>query len=440
MIGAGLAGCEAAWQIARIGVPVYLHEMKPDKKTPAHTSGNFAELVCSNSLRSDRISNAAGLLKEEMRRLDSLILRAADAAPVPAGGALAVDRGAFSKFITEAIQNDPFITVEHGEVKDLSGFGDDIVIVATGPLTSKALLDSLSGLLGKKTLHFFDAAAPIIAAESIDMAKAFFASRYERGSDYLNCPMTKEEYDAFYAALTGAECAKIRDFEINVFEGCMPVETMAGRGYETMRFGPLKPKGIKDPKTGKEPFAVVQLRREDDSGSMYNMVGFQTHLKWGEQRRVFSMIPGLEKAEFLRYGVMHKNAFIDSPRLLDNAFRLKRENRIFFAGQITGVEGYTESAASGLLAGITAACDALCAEAPVFSNVTAVGALAAYVSNESIVNFQPMNITYGIMEACDQKIKNKEKRNLYISERSLEEIECLKEQQLLPLRKTASVQ
>ena len=440
VIGAGLAGCEAAWQIARMGVHTALHEMKPDKKTPAHTSCGFAELVCSNSLRSDRLSNAPGLLKEEMRRLGSLILRAADAVSIPAGGALAVNRDAFSKFITEAIQNDPLITVEHGEVEDISGFGDDIVIVATGPLTSKALLASLSKWIGEKTLHFFDAAAPIIAAESIDMSKAFFASRYGRGNDYLNCPMTKDEYDAFYDALIHAECVAIRDFEANVFEGCMPIETMAGRGYQTMLFGPLKPKGVLDPKTGREPFAVVQLRREDDSGSMYNMVGFQTHLKWGEQRRVFSMIPGLERAEFLRYGVMHKNAFIDSPRLLDGAYRLKNERRIFFAGQITGVEGYTESAASGLLAGIAAACDALCADPPVFSNATAIGALAAYVSNESIVNFQPMNINYGIMRACDQKIKNKEKKNLYISERSLEEIECLKEQQLLPLRKTASAQ
>lgn len=440
MIGAGLAGCEAAWQISRLGVDVRLHEMKPGKKSPAHTGDGFAELVCSNSLRSDRLSNAAGLLKEEMRRLDSLILRAADASSVPAGGALAVDRNAFSSFITDTVRSDPRVTVEYHEVADFSGFGQDIVIVATGPLTSENLLASISELIGDMTLHFFDAAAPIIAADSIDMTKAFFASRYERGSDYLNCPMTKEEYDVFYDALIHAECAEIHDFENNVFEGCMPVETMAERGFQTLLFGPLKPKGIAEPNTGREPFAVVQLRREDDLGSLYNMVGFQTHLKWAEQRRVFSLIPGLANAEFLRYGVMHKNAFIDSPRLLDGAYRLQRDPRIFFAGQITGVEGYTESAASGLLAGITAACDALGVDAPVFSKATAIGALAAYVSNKSVVNFQPMNINYGIMEPCGQKIKSKEKKNLCISERALEEIECLREQRLLPLRRTANVQ
>jgi len=440
VIGAGLAGCEAARQSSALGVDVILHEMKPDKKTPAHTGGGFAELVCSNSLRSDRLSNAAGLLKEEMRRLDSLILRAADAFPVPAGGALAVDRNAFSAFITKEIKNDPRITVRHQEIKDISGFGEDIVIIATGPLTTGDLISSITALIGEKTLHFFDAAAPIVAAGSIDMKRAFFASRYEQGNDYLNCPMTKEEYEAFYDALVNAECAKIHDFENNVFEGCMPVETMAGRGFQTLLFGPLKPKGIIDPRTGREPFAVVQLRKENDSGSMYNMVGFQTHLKWGEQKKVFSMIPGLERAEFLRYGVMHKNTFIDSPRLLDGAYRLKKDSRIFFAGQITGVEGYTESAASGLLAGITAACDARGLAAPVFSDGTAIGALAAYVANNSVVNFQPMNINYGIMKPCGQKIKNKEKRNLTISHNSLEEIECLREQQLLPLRKTANVQ
>ncbi len=439
MIGAGLAGCEAAWQISVLGTHVILHEMKPDKKTPAHMSGGFAELVCSNSLRSDRLANAAGLLKEEMRKLDSLVLRAADATSVPAGGALAVDRNAFSAFITQEIENDPRITVLHHEIKDVCGLGDDIVIIATGPLTSGDFISSITALIGAETLHFFDAAAPIVAADSIDMDKAFFASRYERGSDYLNCPMTAEEYEEFYSALINAECAEIRDFENNVFEGCMPVETMAGRGFKTLLFGPLKPKGITDPRTGREPFAVVQLRREDASGTMYNMVGFQTHLKWGEQKRVFSMIPGLKRAEFLRYGVMHANTFIDSPKLLDGSYRLNRNKNIFFAGQITGVEGYTESAASGLLAGIAAACDARGIAAPVFSNRTAIGALAAYVSNKSVINFQPMNINYGIMEPCELKIKNKEKKNLYISERSLEEIECLREQQLLPLKKTANV-
>jgi len=440
IIGAGLAGCEAAWQIARLGVGVRLYEMKPKKKTPAHSDNGFAELVCSNSLRSDRLSNAAGLLKEEMRRLDSLVLRSADAASVPAGGALAVDRKEFSRLITEAIEKEPNIAVTCEEIKNFSRFQDEIVIIATGPLTTSGLLYSISEMVGEDTLHFFDAAAPIVSAESINMSKAFFASRYERGSDYLNCPMTKEEYEKFYDALIHAECAEIHDFENNVFEGCIPVETMAQRGYQTLLFGPLKSKGIKDPATGREPYAVVQLRREDDTGTMYNIVGFQTHLKWGEQKRVFQMIPGLEKAEFLRFGIMHKNAFIDSPRLLDNVYRFKKNNKFFFAGQITGVEGYTESAASGLLAGITAACDAWGMEAPAFSRATAIGALAAYISNQSVLNFQPMNITYGIIEPCSQRINNKEKKNLAISQRALEEIECLKEQRLLPLKKTANVQ
>ncbi len=440
VIGAGLAGCEAAWQIAALGVDVYIHEMKPDKKTPAHVTDQFAELVCSNSLRSDRLSNAAGLLKEEMRRLDSLILHAAAMSSVPAGGALAVDRIAFSEIITQKIQNHPRIKICHHEISDFDNFGEDIVIVATGPLTSDKLMPVISDLAKDSTLHFFDAAAPIIAADSIDMSRAFFASRYERGSDYLNCPMTQQQYHAFYEALVHAECVPVRDFENNVFEGCMPVETMAGRGYQTLLFGPMKPRGITDPKTGKEPFAVLQLRREDDSGSMYNMVGFQTHLKWGEQTKVFRMIPGLEKAEFLRYGVMHRNIFIDSPHLLDRFYRLKKDRRIFFAGQITGVEGYTESAASGLLAGIAAACDVLGVKAPLFSDATAIGALGAYVSNQAVTNFQPMNVTYGIIKPCDKKIRNKEQKNLYISERALEEIECLKEQQLLPLRKMAKVQ
>ena len=439
IIGAGLAGCEAAWQISRFGIGVHLYEMKPDKKSPAHTNAGFAELVCSNSLRSDRLSNAAGLLKEEMRLLDSLIMRAADATSVPAGGALAVNRSDFSDFITNEIKQNPHINVLSGEVTDLSVFEGETVIIATGPLTSDALLSSLAGITGDRYLNFFDAAAPIVAADSIDYAKAFCASRYDRGSDYLNCPMTEEEYRVFYSELTAAECAPVKDFENNVFEGCMPIEVMAGRGYETMRFGPLKPKGVIHPDTGREPYAVVQLRREDAGGTMYNLVGFQTHLKWGEQKRVFSMIPGLEHAEFLRYGVMHKNTFIDSPRLLNEKYQMRENKNIYFAGQITGVEGYIESASSGLLAGIFAAAAQLGASAPVFPDSTAIGALAAYISNRSVVNFQPMNINYGIMKPCDQKISNKEKKNLYISERSLEEIKCLREQRSLLSEKTASV-
>jgi methylenetetrahydrofolate--tRNA-(uracil-5-)-methyltransferase len=439
VIGAGLAGCEAAWQISKLGIDVVLHEMKPEKKSPAHTADGFAELVCSNSLRSDRLSNAAGLLKEEMRLLDSLIMHAADATSVPAGGALAVNRTDFSNYITNEIKNNPYITVANKEITDISAFGDEIVIIATGPLPSDALLKSLSEITGVHYLNFFDAAAPIVSAESIGMSKAFWASRYDRGSDYLNCPMTEEEYGAFYRELTEAECAPLRDFENNVFEGCMPIEVMAKRGYQTMRFGPLKPKGVVHPGTGREPYAVVQLRREDERGTMYNMVGFQTHLKWGEQKRVFSMIPGLENAEFLRYGVMHKNTFIDSPRLLNEKYRMRDKENMYFAGQITGVEGYIESASSGLLAGIFAAAGALGVSAPVFSDATAIGALAAYISNQSVVNFQPMNINYGIMKPCDQKISNKEKKNLYLSERSLEEIKCLREQQSLLSRKTANV-
>lgn len=440
IIGAGLAGCEAAWQISKFGIDVTLHEMKPDKKSPAHASAGFAELVCSNSLRSNRISNAAGLLKEEMRLLDSFVMRAADATSVPAGGALAVNRTDFSDYITKEIKENPRITVQSGEITDLSAFGDEAVVIATGPLTSDALLSSLSEIVGNRYLNFFDAAAPIIAADSIDMEKAFWASRYERGSDYLNCPMTEDEYNTFYRELTKAQCAPIKEFENNVFEGCMPIEVMAGRGYQTMLFGPLKPKGIIDPQTGREPHAVVQLRREDAAGTMYNMVGFQTHLTWGEQKRVFSMIPGLENAEFLRYGVMHKNTFIDSPRLLNQRYQMKEKKNIYFAGQITGVEGYIESASSGLLAGIFAAADVLGISSPVFSDATAIGALALYISNRSVVNFQPMNINYGIMKPCDQKISNKEKKNLYLSERSLGEILCLREQQSLLSKKTVNVQ
>lgn len=428
IIGAGLAGCEAAWQASSLGVSVRLYEMKPDKKSPAHTSCQFAELVCSNSLGSGRLSNASGLLKEEMRRMGSLVVEAADAAAVPAGGALAVDREAFSAYITRKITENPHIEIVREEVMDFSRFGNDLIVVATGPLTTGPLLAAIAELTGSEMLHFFDASAPIVSAESIDMQKVFRASRYGRGDDYLNCPMTREEYDAFYNALITAECAETREFENNVFEGCMPVEVMAGRGYQTLLFGPLKPKGMTDPRAGREPFAVVQLRQEDERGTMYNLVGFQTHLKWGEQKRVFGMIPGLEHAEFLRLGVMHKNAFIKSPALLDNRYRMRERPNVYFAGQITGVEGYMESTSSGLLAGIFAACQALGKEPPEFSDATALGALAAHISNKSVVNFQPMNINYGIMKPCGQRIKDKEKKNLSIAERSLEEIQCLREQ------------
>jgi methylenetetrahydrofolate--tRNA-(uracil-5-)-methyltransferase len=440
VIGAGLAGCEAAWQISRFGIPVRLYEMKPEKKSPAHTSTQFAELVCSNSLGSSRLSNSSGLLKEEMRRMGSLVVEAADASCVPAGGALAVDREAFSGYITKKIEESANIEIVREEILNFSRFGDDIIIVATGPLTTEPLLASIAELTGSETLHFFDASAPIVSAESINMQKVFRASRYGRGDDYLNCPMTREEYDAFYHALVSAECAEIREFENNVFEGCMPVEVMAGRGYQTLLFGPLKPKGMTDPKTGREPFAVVQLRQEDERGTMYNLVGFQTHLKWGEQKKVFSMIPGLEQAEFLRFGVMHKNAFLKSPRLLNNRYRMLEHKNIYFAGQITGVEGYMESTSSGLLAGIFAACQLIGAEPPAFSDATALGALAAHISNKSVVNFQPMNINYGIMKSCDQRIKEKEKKNLYIAERSLEELQCLREQQSSLFEKTENAQ
>ena len=427
VIGAGLAGSEAAWQLAERGIQVTLREMKPEKKTPAHETACFAELCCSNSLRSDQLENAVGLLKEELRRLGSLILSCADATRVEAGGALAVDRHGFAALVTERIQNHPNITVVPGEVTDLP---EGEAVVASGPLTSDALAERLQALLGDASaLHFFDAAAPLVSAESIDMEKAWMGSRYGRGTaDYVNCPMSEEEYDAFWQALTTAQEAEVHGFEDKkVFEGCMPVEVMARRGREALCYGPLKPRGLVDPRTGKEPYAVVQLRRDNREGSVYNLVGFQTHLRFPEQRRVFSMIPALHDAEFLRYGVMHRNTFLNSPRLLDRYYRLKADPRISFAGQMTGVEGYVESAASGFLTGVETA-RRLRGLPPVdFPQETAVGALALYVSNQSVTAFQPMNINFGIMPPLGRRVKGKRNKNAELSQRSLQIIDGLRE-------------
>ena len=430
VIGAGLAGSEAAWQLAQRGIDVTLREMKPEKKTPAHETEYFAELCCSNSLRSDQLENAVGLLKEELRRLGSLILRCADATRVEAGGALAVDRHGFARMVTEQIRSHPRITVVPGEVTEIP---EGEVVIASGPLTSDALAERLQALLGEDTaLHFYDAAAPLVTADSVDMDKAWFGSRYDRGTaDYVNCPMTEEEYDAFWKELTTAQEAPVHGFEDKmVFEGCMPVEVMARRGHDTLCYGPLKPRGLKDPRTGREPYAVVQLRRDNADGTVYNLVGFQTHLKFPEQRRVFSMIPALHDAEFLRYGVMHRNTFLNSPRLLDRYYRLKSEPRISFAGQMTGVEGYVESAASGFLVGVETA-RRLRGMAPVdFPRETAVGALGLYVSNPSITAFQPMNINFGIMPPLDHRVKGKRNKNAELSARSLAIIDEIKQEVL----------
>ncbi len=430
VIGAGLAGSEAAWQLAQRGIPVTLREMKPEKKTPAHETEYFAELCCSNSLRSDQLENAVGLLKEELRRLGSLILSCADATRVEAGGALAVDRHGFARLVTERVRSHPNITVVPGEVTDLP---EGEVVIASGPLTSDTLAERLQALLGADTaLHFYDAAAPLVSAESVDMDKAWFGSRYDRGTaDYVNCPMDEGEYDAFWKALTTAQEAEVHGFEDKmVFEGCMPVEVMARRGHDTLCYGPLKPRGLRDPRTGKEPYAVVQLRRDNAEGTVYNLVGFQTHLKFPEQKRVFSMIPALHRAEFLRYGVMHRNTFLDSPRLLDRYYRLKAEPRIVFAGQMTGVEGYVESAASGFLAGVELA-RRLTGQPPVdFPAETAIGALGLYVSNQAVTQFQPMNINFGIMPPLDHRVKGKRNKNAELSARSLAVIEQLKEEVL----------
>ena len=428
VIGAGLAGSEAAWQLAQRGIHVTLCEMKPHKTTPAHETEYFAELCCSNSLRSDQLENAVGLLKEELRRLDSLIIRCADATRVPAGGALAVDRHGFARMVTEELRNHPNVTVVEGEVTEIPE-GD--VIIASGPLTSDALAEKLQQLFGEATtLNFFDAAAPLVSFESVDMDSAYFASRYDKGTpDYINCPMNEEEYKAFWSALIEAEEAEVHGFEDKqVFEGCMPVEVMARRGQDTLRYGPLKPKGLPDPKTGRDPYAVVQLRKDNADGTIYNLVGFQTHLKWGEQKRVFSMIPALKNAQYLRYGVMHRNTYLDSPRLLDRYYRLRKEPRIAFAGQMTGVEGYVESCASGFLAGIELA-RRLRGMGPVdFPQETAIGALGLYVSNESVGSFQPMNINFGIMPPLGYKVKGKRNKNAELSARSLVLIDNLREE------------
>jgi methylenetetrahydrofolate--tRNA-(uracil-5-)-methyltransferase len=427
VIGAGLAGCEAAWQLAQRGVGVTLCEMKPQKMTPAHHSAGFAELVCSNSLRSDQLENAVGLLKEELRRCGSLILRCADETRVEAGGALAVDREGFSAAVTQAIRSHPSITVTEGEI---TAIPEGEVIVATGPLTSDALSAAIAELFPESGyLNFFDAAAPIVTFESVDMEQAWFASRYDKGSaDYINCAMDEEQYLAFWRELCAAQEAEVHGFEDRkVFEGCMPVEVMARRGVQTLCYGPLKPRGLCDPRTGKEPYAVVQLRRDNADGTLYNIVGFQTHLKWGEQKRVFSMIPALHSAEFVRYGVMHRNTYLDSPRLLDRYYRVRGAERIAFAGQITGVEGYVESTASGFVAGVELA-HRLLGRPPVdFPRETALGALALYVSNESVADFQPMNINFGIMPPLDHRVKGKRNKNAELSRRSLELLEPLRE-------------
>lgn len=426
VIGAGLAGSEAAFQLACQGIEVTLYEMRPHQTSPAHHTDKFAELVCSNSLRAGNIENAVGLLKEEMRRLNSLIMHCADETAVPAGGALAVDRHAFSDMVTRSIEENPLITVIREELTDIPSEG--IVIIATGPLTAPALGNKLQELTGRDGFYFYDAAAPIVTAESLDYDKIFAASRYDKGdADYLNCPMTKEEYLAFWEALTTAEAVVPKEFEKEIyFEGCMPVEIMAARGVDTLRFGPLKPVGLVDKRTGQESYAVVQLRRENREATMFNLVGFQTHLKWGEQKRVFSLIPGLEKAEFIRYGVMHRNTYINSPELLNYAFQLKAQPRLFFAGQMTGVEGYIESAASGLMAALQAGRYAKSQNLIEFPRSTALGALSHYVNEYEGSNFQPMNINFGIMEPWPERVKKKKEKNGMIAGRALEVLEALK--------------
>lgn len=424
VIGAGLAGCEAVTQLTRHGIPVILHEMRPVKSDGAHKTAYFAELVCSNSLRAANIENTVGLLKEEMRRLGSLIMQKADEHQVPAGGALAVDRDGFAAAVTEAVKANPLVTVIHEEVTDLESL-EGTVIVASGPLTSDALFADIKKLLQADYLHFFDAAAPIVTADSLDYDKVYRASRYDKGgADYLNCPFyTKEEYVAFWEALCNAESAPVKDFEHDVFEACMPIEEMAARGEDTMRFGPLKPVGLIDPRNGKEAYAVVQLRQDNAAASLYNLVGFQTHLKWPEQRRVFGMIPGLENAEFVRFGVMHKNTYLNSPQLLDKHFNLRNNKRFYFAGQMTGVEGYVESAASGLMAGLAAARAVLELPEVELPEVTAHGALANYISNPAIENFQPMNINFGLIPPLTVRIRKKREKNAQIAARALEALD-----------------
>ena len=425
VIGAGLAGSEAAWQLANRGIRVELYEMRPKKMSPAHHTGNFAELVCSNSLRGDRLENAVGLLTEELRRVGSLVLECAEATRVEAGGALAVDREGFARMVTEKVRSHPNITVVEEEVTEIP---EGPVIIATGPLTSDAMSKAISEYFGETGyLHFFDAAAPLVTAESIDMNLAWWQSRYDRGTpDYINCAMNREQYEAFIRELTTAEEAEVHGFEDkNVFEGCMPVEVMARRGFDTLRYGPLKPVGLVDPNTGKEPYAVVQLRQDNAAKTVYNLVGFQTHLKFGEQKRVFSMIPALKDAEFVRYGVMHQNTFLQSPKLLDRYYADRRNPLVAFAGQMTGVEGYVESTASGYLAAVAMAAKVLGKELPDFPKTTAIGALGLYVSDETVENFQPMNINFSIIAPLDKRIKKKAEKNLAIANRSLEIIDGL---------------
>ena len=425
VVGAGLAGCECAWQLARRGVSVTLREMKPEKKSPAHASDGFAELVCSNSLRAEPLHNAVGLLKEELRRLDSLILRCADESRVPAGGALAVDRAAFSAMVTAEILSQKNITVVPGEVREIP---EGEVVLATGPLTAEALSAAIAETCGHSGLHFYDAAAPIVSFESVDMDQAWFASRYDRGTpDYINCPLTEQEYRAFWEALRTAEEAPVHGFDDGgVFEGCMPVEVMARRGEDTLRFGPMKPVGLPDPRTGREPWAVVQLRRDNAEGTLYNLVGFQTHLRFPEQRRVFSMIPALRDADYLRYGKMHRNTYLNSPALLDRYYRLRSAPRIAFAGQITGVEGYVESCASGCLVGIETARRLLGQEPMNFPQETAIGALGLYVSGGAVGgNFQPMNINFGLIAPLDRRVRGKREKNEAISRRALDTLSAL---------------
>lgn len=429
VLGAGLAGCECAWQLAKRGIEVRLYEMKPNKMTPAHTSEYFAELVCSNSLRSDELTNAVGLLKAEMRKMGSLIMESADSNRVAAGGALAVDREGFSRYITDKIKSCPNIELVSEEATD---FPEGELVVATGPLTSDALAEKLEKLCNCTGLHFYDAVAPIVTLESVDMDSAFFASRYDKGTaDYVNCPMNEEEYKAFVKELASAKEAPVHGFDDGgVFEGCMPVEVMARRGEETLRFGPLKPVGLRDPRTGKDNYAVVQLRRDNADGTIYNLVGFQTHLTWGEQKRVFSMIPALRNAEFVRYGVMHRNTYLNSPHLLDRYYRLKSDPRISFAGQMTGVEGYVESAASGMLVGIETAARLLELEPVNFPQETAIGALGLYISGGSVGDFQPMNINFGIMTPLGYRVKGKRNKNAEISARSLKIIDELMDKEV----------
>ncbi len=425
VIGAGLAGSEAAWQIAKRGLKVRLYEMRPEKKTPAHHTQNFAELVCTNSLRANQLTNGAGLLKEEMRRLDSIIMEAADAHNVPAGGALAVDRETFSSAITEKLTNHPNVEVIREE---LTAIPEGLTVIATGPLTSNPLAQAIKRLTDDEGLYFYDAAAPIVEKSSLDMDKIYLKSRYDKGeAAYLNCPMTEEEFYNFYHELINAEMAELHDFEDQkFFEGCMPIEQMASRGEKTMLFGPLKPVGLEDPKTGKEPFAVVQLRQDNAAGNLYNLVGFQTHLKWGEQKRVFSMIPGLENAQFVRYGVMHRNTYLRSPEFLNATYQTKKRSDLLFAGQMTGVEGYVESAASGLYAGINAALIAQGKEPVIFPEETMMGAMAHYITHASPKHFQPINANFGIIPRLEKRIREKRERNLALSQRALTVLEEFK--------------